>query len=317
MQVHYLNKIYKSLFTNPVATVGIFDGVHRGHVEILRILVNKAKQINGETVVITLWPHPRMVLYPGKEIKLLSTLDEKQQLLRQEGIDHLVIIPFDKDFAQIEAKQFISEILIDKIGIKSLLMGFDNHFGKNKEGSYDIIQKASVQYGFDLLHPSPVFEGRDRISSTDIRLFLELGEVESANKFLGYTYSLSGMVIKGKMLGRTIGYPTANIEPFEYKMLPRTGVYAVWVKTNGDIFKGMLNIGFRPTVDTSLKNKTIEVHIINYQGDLYDQKITVTFARRIRDEIKFNNIEGLIEQLGKDKLQVIEILDTLKKEEAF
>jgi riboflavin kinase / FMN adenylyltransferase len=306
---HIFPDIDPKHFKNSVVTVGIFDGVHRGHLSILTKLKEKAASISGETVVITLWPHPRMVLYPGKEIKLLSTLEEKQILLEQFGIDHFVIIPFNEYFAQKPASNFIKEILVDKIGLKCLLLGFDNHFGYKKEGNFDIIKEDSEVLGFELIHLLPLFDGRDTISSTDIRLYLELGEIEKANKLLGYSYSITGKVIRGRMLGRTIGFPTANIVVSEYKMIPRVGVYAVMVSVNGNVYNGMLNIGFRPTVEKILLHKTIEAHLIDFNGDLYDKEITITFAARLRDEQKFENIDVLKLQLEKDKNRTIEIFD--------
>jgi riboflavin kinase/FMN adenylyltransferase len=305
--IHNYFNITPRDFKNPVVTVGIFDGVHRGHLSIIEKMKDKAWMVSGETVIITLWPHPRMVIHQGKELKLLSTLEEKKKLLQNAGIDHLIVIPFSMQFASLSASEFVNSILIEKIGMKCLFLGFDNHFGHNKEGSYEVIKAESVRLGFELMHPSPLFEGRDTISSTDIRLYLELGEIEKVNKLLGYNYTLTGEVVKGRMLGRTIGFPTANLSLSEFKMIPRVGVYAVEVDILGKKYPGMLNIGFRPTVEKALLHKTIEVHIINFEGDLYDKEITITFAARLRDEQKFDNIEALKTQLAKDKIRTTEI----------
>ena len=301
MKIHAINSISKKQFRNPVVTVGIFDGVHRGHVHLLNVLRQKAESIGGESVVITLWPHPRSIIYPNKELKLLTILSEKQDLLQTQGVNHLIVIPFSDEFAQNSAESFIQSILVDKIGLKCFVVGFDNHIGRNKEGSIDVIKSESLRLGYEVLIPSPVFEKEERISSTDIRLFLELGDVEKAALFLGYNYSITGKVVRGKMLGRTIGYPTANIEIDSFKMLVGVGVYAVYVDVNGTTYKGMINIGFRPTVDTLLLHKSIEVNIFDFDGDLYDKQITVTFAKRLRGEIKFAGIEALKLQLANDK----------------
>jgi riboflavin kinase/FMN adenylyltransferase len=301
LKVHELISINQLHFKNPVVTVGIFDGVHKGHTHLLKILKSKAKQYEGESVVITLWPHPRTILYPEKELKLLTILSEKIKLLEEQGVDHLIIIPFSKEFAQITAEEFIHSILVSKIGFKCFVVGFDNHIGRNKEGSIDVIRSESKKYGYEVVIPEPVFEGNERVSSTDIRLFLEYGEVEKAARFLGYNYSITGTVVKGKMLGRTLGYPTANLEIDSFKMLVGIGVYAAYVFIDGHIYKGMINIGFRPTVDKLLLHKSIEVNIFDFDGDLYGKQITVTFANHLRGEVKFSGIEELKQQLAKDK----------------
>jgi riboflavin kinase/FMN adenylyltransferase len=307
LKVHNYGSFHKYLFKAPVVTVGIFDGVHKGHKQILDILKNKASQTGGESVIVTLWPHPRVVLYPGKEIKLLNTLEEKKALLEQAGIDHLVVIPFSNEFAKLSAHQFISNVLIDAIGMQALVLGFDNHFGNNKEGDYSVVKEVADQLNFEIVHPPVVFEADEKVSSTSIRVFLELGEVEKAANFLGYPYSLSGKVVLGRKLGRTIGFPTANIEQDNLKMLPSVGVYAVVTTIGNKKYMGMMNIGFRPTLEKSLLHKTLEVHLINFDGDLYGKEITVTFANRLRDEIKFSGIEELKAQLNTDKAHTIEL----------
>lgn len=201
MKVHYYGSFNKSLFKAPVVTVGIFDGVHKGHKQILEILRNKARFTGGESLVVTLWPHPRVVLYPGKEIKLLNTIEEKITLLEKAGIDHLFVIPFNTEFAKLTAQQFIKKILIDEIGMQSLILGYDNHFGHNKEGDFQVVKEFAGQLHFEIVHPPAVFEADVKISSTTIRVFLEMGEVEKAANFLGYQYSLTGKVVLGRKLG--------------------------------------------------------------------------------------------------------------------
>ena len=308
MKVHQLSAIEKSLFKKAVVTVGIFDGVHKGHRQVIQLLKEKANEINGETVIATLWPHPRMVLYPDKELKLLTTFNEKIKLLEEQGIDHLVILPFSKDFSKISASQFIRDILLEGIGMQRLIVGFDNHIGHNKEGDFEVIIAESKTYNFEVFHSSAYYEGIEKISSTDIRVNLELGDVVKASSFLGYSYTLSGKVAEGRRLGRTIGFPTANIQPDELKMLPGTGVYAVRVFTNEGIFNGMLNIGFRPTVDHNSLIKTIEVNLFGFEGNLYEKEITVTFVSRLRNEVKFNGIDELKAQLNKDREDAMSIL---------
>ncbi len=309
MVIYKFDSVYPSLFHRPVVTIGIFDGVHRGHKYILSVLRTKAQLIEGEPVVITLWPHPRMVLYPEKQIKLLSTFEEKIHLLEKEGIQKVVVIDFDLNFSKIPAKEFIEMGLIKKLGMKSLVLGFDNHFGHNKEGKVDVVKEESQRLGFDVIKVNPVFEGEESISSTNIRLFLELGDIEIANTLLGYNYFVTGKVVEGDKLGRTINFPTANITVPEFKMLPRIGVYAVFVKIDGRLYKGMLNIGFRPTINQSIKTKTMEVHVIDFEGDLYNKDITLTFVSRIRDEVKFSGLDELKAQLELDKKRISKLLE--------
>jgi riboflavin kinase / FMN adenylyltransferase len=312
LKVHKPEKLNKKLFHDPVVTVGIFDGMHIGHSHIMDALKQKAKKIKGETVVVTLWPHPRTVLFPGSDIKLLNTIEEKQALLENAGIDHFVVIPFDVNLSKLSARDFINEILVKKIGLKCLMVGFDNHFGHNKEGNFDVISKVASELSFEVVHLDAYFEGPERVSSTAIRVFLELGEVDNAARLLGYSYKLTGTVVKGKMLGQSIGFPTANIEPASFKMLPRVGVYAVAVDVDKGHYMGMLNIGFRPTVEKLTLHKTIEVHIIDFESDLYGKKITVNFAKRLRDEMKFRSIEELKSQLETDKRDAVEILQRFR-----
>ncbi len=286
--------------------------MHIGHARIMDAIKRKAKKIKGESVVITLWPHPRIVLFPGKDIKLLNTLEEKQTLVEKAGIDHFVVIPFDSNFSKLSAYDFVKDILIEKIGLRCLMVGFDNHFGHNKEGDFNTLNNIASELKFEIVHLDAYFEGVERVSSTGIRVFLELGEVDNAAKLLGYSYKLTGKVVKGKMLGQSIGFPTANIEPVLFKMLPRIGVYAVTVDVEEGRFMGMLNIGFRPTVEKLALHKTIEVHIIDYENDLYGKKITVTFAKRLRDEMKFKSIDELKMQLETDKINAVDVLKRFK-----
>jgi len=253
-------KIYEGLsqfenVPNPVVTSGTFDGVHLGHQKILQRIREIAKSINGETILLTFWPHPRLVLYPKEHnLRLLSTFEEKAKLLRQFGIDHLISIPFTREFSQLTSQEFIQSILVDKIKTKKLVIGYDHRFGKNREGSFEYLQQHSGEFGFDLEEISRQDVDEIGVSSTKIRNALESGDIITANNFLGRPYELNGLVIKGQQIGRSIGFPTANVHiPNSYKLIPKDGVYAVEASVNGSLYKAMLNIGNRPTVDGSSK----------------------------------------------------------------
>ncbi|WP_026954017.1 bifunctional riboflavin kinase/FAD synthetase [Algoriphagus vanfongensis] len=299
-------KIYEGLneflpVKNPVVTSGTFDGVHLGHQKILHRIREIARSVEGETVLITFWPHPRLVLYPEEhQLRLLSTFEEKAKLLRQFGIDHLVTIPFTKEFSQLSSKEFIEEVIVQKIQTKKLVIGYDHRFGKNREGSFEYLKANSSSFGFDLEEISRQDVDEIGVSSTKIRQALESGDIETANSYLGRPYELNGLVIKGQQIGRSIGFPTANIHiPNDYKLIPKDGVYAVEASVNGSIYKSMLNIGNRPTVDGS--KKSVEAHLFDFQGDLYDKQITIYLRAYLREEQKFENLEGLKAQLHKDQ----------------
>jgi riboflavin kinase/FMN adenylyltransferase len=313
LKIINLKDLQPGFFQHPVVTVGIFDGVHRGHKNLIGKLKEISKEKNGESVIITLWPHPRMILYPDKQIKLLTTLEEKLFLLEKEDITSIVILDFDKNVASVSAQEFIEKFLVKKLNISAFLVGYDNHFGHDKEGKIDIVRQESEKWGYEAIQVDPVFVNEEPISSTNIRLYLELGNIEKANELLGYNFFLNGKVIEGNKLGRTINFPTANIAVADYKMLPRTGVYAVTVESEGNTYPGMMNIGFRPTINSLIKEKSLEVHLINFQGNLYDREIKVNFVNRIRDEIKFPNLNELKKQLEIDKQKIIRLLlDTYK-----
>ena len=286
---------------NAVVTSGTFDGVHLGHQKIIQRIREIARSIQGETVLITFWPHPRLVLYPTEHhLRLLSTFEEKANLLRQFGIDHLVTIPFTQEFSQMTSEQFIRKVLVEKIHTKKLVIGYDHRFGKNREGSFDYLQEHSSEFGFDLEEISRQDVEEIGVSSTKIRKALESGDIRTATNYLGRPYELNGLVVKGQQIGRSIGFPTANIHiPNDYKLIPHDGVYAVEVKVEGVLYKAMLNIGNRPTVDGT--RKTVEAHLFDFQGDLYNKLVTVSFKEFIREERKFENLEALKNQLVKDQ----------------
>ena len=291
-----------------VVTSGTYDGVHIGHQKILNRLIEVAKFNGGESVLITFWPHPRMVLNNDAGfLKLINTIDEKQELLRKIGINHLIYIPFTTEFAQTSSKDFIRNILVDAIGTKKLIIGYNHRFGKNREGSFQSLVKDSYKYGFEVEEIPKHEIDNIGISSTIIRKSLDSGDIITAEKYLGHPFMLDGLVIHGDKLGSTIGFPTANLQIEEaYKLIPGIGVYAVKVFFDGHSFNGMMNIGYRPTVDG--QNKKIEVHILDFKQKIYDKKICITFVKKIRDEKKFNSLNELKQQLMIDKNTVLEIL---------
>lgn len=287
----------------PVVTIGVFDGVHLGHRAVLEQLVNLARLTKGESVVITFNPHPRLVIGEKPDaISFLSTLEEKKKLMAETLIDHLVIIKFDTYLRNMEALDFISEILVRKIGIKHLIIGYDNHFGKNKAGDLQKIIRYARSFDFTVEQGREISSPEGVISSTSIRDALLKGCVENANRLLGYYYSLTGTVIQGKKLGRSLGFPTANIKPDDkHKLIPANGVYAVDIVLDDKKLTGMLSIGFNPTVNKRKVQKSIEVHIFNFDMDLYGLSITLFFRFRLRDEKKFENINQLSQQMELDK----------------
>ncbi len=291
-----------------VVTSGTFDGVHLGHQKILSRLKEIASHNHGETVLITYWPHPRLVLYPDQnELKLLNTFEEKAGLLREQGIDHLLRIPFTKEFAALSSQEFIKRILVDKIGTKKLVIGYDHRFGKNREGSFEHLKKNAVTYGFEVEEIPKQEVDHVGVSSTKIRSALLSGNVETSNELLGRDYSITGRVVKGEKIGRMIGFPTANVEiDSQHKLIPADGAYAVLVTHSHTTYKGMLNIGYRPTVGG--KVKTIEVNIFDFGQDIYGDSISIYFKYKIRDEVKFQDVETLKTQLAEDKKKALSLL---------
>jgi len=306
-------KIYQQLtdFHPPhfsVVTSGTFDGVHLGHQKILRRLQELATRKQGETVLLTYWPHPRLILQPeDKSLRLLTTLSEKVKLLEEMGVDHLIILPFTKELSQMSSEEFIRDILVDKIQTKTLVIGYDHKFGKNREGSFEYLQSHSHLFGFAIEEISRQDVDDLGVSSTKIRTALAQGDIATANKYLGRPYDLSGQVVKGQQIGRSLGFPTANIQIAEdYKLLPRDGAYAVHAEVNSIQYKAILNIGDRPTVDG--QKKTIEAHLIDFEGDLYGQELRVYFQEFLREEKKFESLDALKNQLVVDRERAIFIL---------
>ena len=287
-----------------IVTIGTFDGVHMGHQKILRNLIKTAKERGKKSVLLTFFPHPRMVLQKEMDIHLLNTIEEKSILLDQMGLDYLIIHPFNKDFSRLTAIDFVREFLVNKLNTHQLIIGYDHHFGKNREGNIDQLREYSLLYDF-LVEEIPSQDIDEvSVSSTKIRNALLSGNLITANRFLGYNYKLSGKVIRGESFGSKIGFPTANLEIKEsYKLIPKTGVYVIKTLIDHTVFYGMMNIGFRPTFDG--KNKTIEVHLFNFEKDIYGEIISIEFLCFLRNEKKFNTIETLSKQLSLDKKNAI------------
>jgi len=302
---------YENLhLVNPVVTMGIFDGVHRGHCALLEHLVLRAKEVNGESVVITFSPHPRLVLNKNHaELNFLTSMEEKVSRIEMMHVDHLVIIEFNERFSQIGACDFVKDILVGRIGTKNLIVGFNHHFGSRGEGDFDTITQCAGLLDFKVERLQGFHAEGETISSSSIRKALHEGRLDEANRSLGYFYSLTGTVVGGRRIGRSIGFPTANIKSaYEYKLIPDDGVYAVEVHIDGFKFAGMLSIGSNPTVNTDKENKSIEVHILNYNEDIYGRTISVVFRKRLREEIKFDNTDQLKQQMELDKEQVLLLL---------
>ena len=307
MQIHKGLAGFPSI-AHAVVTSGTFDGVHVGHQKILYRIHELAKKNKGQTVLLTYWPHPRLVLYPKEHhLRLLSTFEEKVELLRNFGIDHLIVLPFTPEFSQMSSVDFIQNILVDKIRTKCLVIGYDHKFGKNREGSFDYLQAHSEELGFSIEEISRQDVDEMGVSSSKIRTALESGDLATATSYLGRPYSLTGEVVIGQQIGRSIGFPTANIQvKDDYKLLPKNGVYAVTVQLDDQQYKGMLNLGNRPTV--AGEQKTIEVNLFDFAGDLYQKTLTVNFIQFLREEIKFADLEALKAQLKRDQEKALQEL---------
>jgi riboflavin kinase / FMN adenylyltransferase len=310
MKVHYnIDEI--PAIKNAIVSQGTFDGVHLAHKKIIERLKQIASIKNGETVIITFEPHPRIVLLPNDHgLQLLSTLNEKINLLEKAGVDHLIILPFTKDFSRLSSEQFIRNILVNKIKTNTLVIGYDHRFGKNREGSFEHLKTSASLYGFEVEEIPEQDIDDVAVSSTKIRQALLNNDIQTAQKYLGNSYSLEGKVIKGKQLGRTIGYPTANIEiENAYKLIPQDGVYAVWVWYNKARFGGMLNIGNNPTIKD--KGRSIEVNIFNFEKEIYTESLKIEFVSKLRNEEKFDGLDALKNQLFLDKQNALALLNKI------
>jgi riboflavin kinase/FMN adenylyltransferase len=294
----------------PVVTIGIFDGVHRGHKSLLDYLVLKARERKGESVVITFFPHPRLVLDKDTgNLSFLTSMEEKKVLLEKEKVDHLIIIEFDRRFSNISACDFIKDVLVDKVGTKHLIIGYNHHFGRRGEGDYNTIRDCAVSLDLKVEQVQGFHTEEGAISSSLIRNALLNGRLDEANRWLGYSYSMIGKVVEGRKIGRELGFPTANILPdFRHKLVPANGVYFVEVNIDQSLYPGILNIGTNPTVNSISNMRSIEVYILDFNEDIYGKIVTLIFRRRLRDEIKYDTVGQLVEQMKLDKMQVRKFL---------
>jgi riboflavin kinase/FMN adenylyltransferase len=287
-----------------ILTLGTFDGVHIGHKKILEKLTQGTVQGEYESLVLTFFPHPRMILQEKSEIKLLNTISEKVELLENIGIQNLVIHPFDESFSRLSAEEFVCNVLIEKLHIHKIIIGHDHRFGRNRTADIDDLISFGHLYNFEVEQISAQEINTISVSSTKIRMALSEGNMELANEYLGYTYFLSGTIVQGKQLGRTIGFPTANLSIAEdYKLIPKKGAYIITSTINGNVVHGIMNIGFNPTVKG--ESISLEIHYLDFNQDLYDQKIAVSLLKYLRPEQKFNSLEELTAQLEHDKTEAI------------
>src|SRR5476651_2562094 len=293
---------------NAVVTIGTFDGVHIGHRKIISRIKELADSCGGETVILTFFPHPRMILHPEDEsIKLINTINEKAGLIEDLGIDHLIITPFSRDFSNQTPEQYIEQVLVKQIGTKKIVIGYDHRFGKDRSGGLEDLQRLGPVYGFEVIEIPEQDINEVAVSSTRIRKALLESDIATANTFLGYPFFITGKVIRGDQIGRKIGYPTANIQPIEtYKLIPGDGIFAVGLYIEGAYYQGMAYIGQRPTVNGITRN--IEVNIFDFDKEIYNQNIRMEFLHYIRGDIKFDSLEALTAQLAQDKLEVLEVL---------
>jgi riboflavin kinase/FMN adenylyltransferase len=288
---------------NPVLTIGTFDGVHLGHRKIISRLHDLSKSLKGESVIFTFDPHPRKVVAPSEtNLRILTTLDEKIELFEQSGIDHLIIYPFTPEFAKLTYEQFVEQILVEQIHTRYLVVGYDHKFGKNRQGDFEFLKRCAEHHEFQIEKLDVLLMNESNVSSTKIREAIQHGDFETANAFLGYPFTLHGRVVEGQKLGRKIQFPTANVEASDPdKIIPGYGVYAVKVKIGEELHLGMLNIGSRPTVNHNADHRSIEVHILDFDADIYGATIELQFFSKLREEQKFSSIEALKYQLSMDK----------------
>lgn len=296
--------------SNAVVTIGTFDGVHIGHQKIIAGIKELADSIGGETVILTFFPHPRMILHPEDEsIKLITTITEKAELMERLGVDHLIITPFSRDFSNQTAEDYIRDVLVNKIGTKKIVIGYDHRFGKDRRGGLEDLQRLGPRYGFDVIEIPEQDINEVAISSTRIRTALLSGDIGLANTCLGYPFFITGKVVRGDQIGRQIGYPTANIVVEEkYKLIPSDGIFAVTVIIANKKYKGMAYIGSRPTVNGLTRN--IEVNIFDFNEEIYNQTIRMEFHHYIRGDVKFASLDELKVQLAQDKVDVLRVMET-------
>tara|TARA_B110000046_G_C12935751_1_gene373510 strand:+ start:223 stop:1170 length:948 start_codon:yes stop_codon:yes gene_type:complete len=295
------------VFKNSVVTIGTFDGVHLGHQKILTRLSDRAKEIAGESILFTFYPHPRMIVFPeNHNLKLLQTIDEKVDSLDTFGLDNLIIYPFTKEFSRLTAFEFVRDILVEKLKVKTLVIGYDHQFGRNREGDLDFLKETAKIFDFVVEEISAEEVQEVNVSSTKIRKSLQNGNIEQANEFMGRPFICTGNVVEGLKLGRKMGFPTLNVSiENEHKILPIDGVYAVQVRIGESLHEGMMNIGGNPTVNHDISaDKKLEVHLFDFNENVYGREVTVLFHKFIRDEKTFSNLEELKSQLSQDENEV-------------
>ncbi|MBK8807940.1 MAG: bifunctional riboflavin kinase/FAD synthetase [Bacteroidales bacterium] len=299
-------RVYEQLQTysgkNPVVTIGMFDGVHLGHRQLIKRITSLAESIGGESVILTFWPHPRVFFEKDHtSLKLITTLEEKIQLLQTTGVSSVVIQTFDEHFSRMSPYNYIKEVLVERIGAKKIVVGYDHKYGYKGEGDFAFLSQQAAVFGFDVEEIPPFDLNHINISSTKTRESIEQGNIDHANKFLSYEYFLNGKVVKGRQIGRKIGYPTANIEvDSNLKLIPGSGVYVVDIKLDGKTYQGVASVGTNPTIEVFEKRHTIEAYIFNFNEDIYDRKLTLVFKTRIRDEKKFDSIITLKDEIAAD-----------------
>ncbi len=284
--------------------VGTFDGLHQGHMAVINKTIEQAKRLNAKSLVFTFWPHPHEVIFPEKQIHYLNTFQEKIDLFSKTGIDYLVLYPFNKKFSNKSSKEFIKDFLVEKLSMKFFVIGYDHQFGKEREGKYEKMINCAEELNFGIERVEQQAVKDEFVSSTKIRNLIKDGELELANSLLGYTYFTSGDVVKGKQIGSSIGFPTANINIAPNKIIPKIGVYCVQIELDQKTYNGMANIGYNPTIDDH-KTLNLEIHLFDFNENIYQQRLKVFFHKRIRDEKKFGSLDALKSQLKKDKQEAI------------
>ncbi len=311
-------KIYNSVnefipVENAVVTIGTFDGVHLGHRKLIEKVREIADSIGGETVVLTFFPHPRMVIYPNEHgLELLNTIHEKKELLQDAGVDHLIIHPFDLEFSELSSDDFIREVIVNKLKTKKLVIGYDHHFGKKREGNFDDLVRLAPRYGFEVEKIEEEDVNDIAVSSTQVRNALKSGDVQTAQSYLGRPYTLTGKVVHGKKIGRTIDFPTANLDIEEdYKLIPAEGVYIVKVQIGDEWHYGMLSIGRRPTIEQNGR-LSVEVYILNFNREIYGELLTLHLLKWVRGDQKFSGLEDLKHQIEKDRIFTLNYIHSIE-----
>lgn len=294
-------------FRNAVITIGTFDGVHRGHQKIIDALKAEAARVDGETIIITFHPHPRKIVKPNEHLQLINTLDEKTDLLKKAGIDHLVVVPFTTEFAELSADQYIGQFLVEKFKPASIIIGYDHHFGKGRQGNYQLLEEKASEYRYHLVEIPQHVLNEITVSSTKIRKAVLESQIDVANQLLGYPFFFEGIVVHGDQLGRTLGYPTANLQyTNDDKIRAGHGVYAVYVEFEGTTYKGMMSIGTRPTLEKS--EEKVEVNIFDFHETIYGKKLVVKVVKFLRGQEKYPSLEAMVQQLHRDKETSLSIL---------